>query len=232
MIGDHFIGPIKVDNSHSYQEVLDPREVEAARRGKSPPICAFTNRVIYTHLPFRTIRSLLRNRQDRTRIVYLGTRIVYLGTEEQSDLISHWSNLLLDMLLLEHSRTTYDLPTWGWDITVQAQPVGICHLQHFLCCRQLAVPKLAWTTVGLTLHEHLGYSWHLCKTPKEIYETAKKITDICEIIDFHKCKALVTKQVTIQEIDKCVDNLLQQTSIWGNCCCTQIIALENYQSLP
>jgi len=38
--------------------------------------------------------------------------------------------------------------------------------------------------------------------------------------------------VTIQEIDKCVDELLQQNSIGGNCSLTQLIALENYLLLP
>jgi len=84
MIGDHFIGPIEVDNTHTLEETLDPRVIEAARKGKSPPICAFTNRAIYTLLPFWTIRSLLRNRQDRTGIVYP-------RTEEQTYLISRWT---------------------------------------------------------------------------------------------------------------------------------------------
>jgi len=81
MIGEHFIGPIEVDNPHTYSEILDPREVEARRRCESPPICPFTNRVIYTHTPFRIIRSVLRSRQDRTGIAYL-------RMEEQMDLIS------------------------------------------------------------------------------------------------------------------------------------------------
>jgi len=64
---------------------------------------------------------------------------------------------------------------------------------------------------------HLGYSWHLYKTPQEIYEIAKKVTDTCKIINYNKFKPLVNEQVTIQETDKCVNELLHQTSNWGNC---------------
>jgi len=142
MIGDHFIGPIEVDNPHNYQEILDPREVEARRRGKSPPICCFTNRVIYTHLPFRIIRSILRNRQDRTGIIYP-------RMEEQADLISHWTRYYWDaqgpqtISLLEDKIEQ-----------VRVQPVGICHLQatHSSRLMTYSAKLSSKMTVGITLN--------------------------------------------------------------------------------
>jgi len=55
--------------------------------------------------------------------------------------------------------------------------------------------------------------------------------DTCKIINCDEYKPLVKEEVTQQEVDNCVDKLFQQTTIWCNCSCTQIIALENYLSL-
>jgi len=216
MIGDCFIRPIEADNPHTYQEILDSREVEAARRGKSPPISAFTNRVLYTHLPFLTIRSasLLRNRQN-------STRIIYPRMEEQTDLFSCWTRYYWNaqgprtISPLEDEIEQYVLNQWEFAICNTFFPVDDLQCQNHLekDCRDYP--------------EHLRYSWHLCKTPQDIYETAKKITNTCEIINYDEYKPLVNKHVTIQEVDKCVDKLLQQTSIWGNCSRIQLIALEN-----
>jgi len=181
MIGDRFIGPIEMDNPHTYEDTLDPREVEAARRGESPPTCAFTNRAIYTHLPFRTIRSLLRKRQDRTGIVYP-------RTEEQTDLISHWTRHYWDPQeprtispLEDEIEQQYVFNQWEFDICNTFFAVNNLQCQDQLKNNARGYPA------------HLGYSWHLCRTPQEIYETAQKITDTCEIIDYDEYKPLVNE---------------------------------------
>jgi len=84
---------------------------------------------------------------------------------------------------------------------------------------------------GREYPEHLRYSWHLCRAPQEIYETTKKITNICKILNYNGNKPVISEPVIQQEADKCMDELFQQTLIWGNYSRTQIIALENYLSL-
>jgi len=211
--------PIEVDDSHTLEDTLDPREVEAARKGKSPPICAITNKAIYTHLPFQTVRSILRDKQDRTGIVYP-------RTEEQTDIISRW---MCNYWNPQEPRTISPLED-------KIEQYVFKQWEFAICNTFFAVDDLQYR--GQLEHEardypaHLGYSWHLYKTPQEIYKTAKKVTDTCKVINYDKYKPLVNEQVTIQEIDKCVDELLQQTSIWGNCSLTQLIVLEKYLSLP
>jgi len=152
MIGDHFIGPIEADNPHNYQEILDTREVDAGRRGKSPPICSFTNRVINTHLPFRTIRSILRNRQDRTGITYP-------RMEEQMDLISRWTHYYWNtqrpctISPLEDKIKQYVFNQWEFAICNTFFAVDNIQSQSQLEINCRDYP------------EHLPYSWHLCKTP-------------------------------------------------------------------
>jgi len=156
MIRNHFIGPLEVDNTHTPEGTLDPRVAEALGRGKDPPICLFTKRPIYGYLPFRTVRSLLRGRQDRTGIVYP-------RTEEQTDLISRW---------MYHYRNPLEIHTI-FPLEDEIEQYVFNQWEFAVCNTFFAVDDLQYE--GPLKHDareypaHLGYSWHLFKSPQDIY---------------------------------------------------------------
>jgi len=218
MIGDRFVGPLEAGDTRNLGNILDPRIRKVLIRDKDPPILLFTRRLLATMEPFQVIRGILRNKQNRTRIVYP-------RTEEQADLISRWAN-------------HYQNPQGPRTISPLEDKIEQCVFNQWefaICNTFFAATDLQYSD-NLT-HDareypaHLGYSWHLCKTPQEVYEIAKQITSICEVLDLYNRKPFVTEQVTIREVDKCVEELQQQTLVFGKLRRMQIIALENYQSL-
>jgi len=219
MIGDHFVGPLEMGNSRKWREQLDPRISKVLRRGKDPPVLPFTRRQLHSAEPFSLIREILRHRQDRTGIVYP-------RTVEQVELISRWTGYYQNyygprtISLLEDKIEQYMFNQWYFAIINT----------FFAATNQQYSDRLGHDCREYP--DHLGHSWHLCKTPQEIYEIAKQITSICEVLNPNDLKPFVTEQVTIREVDKCVEELQQQTLIFGNIYRTQIIALENYLSLP
>jgi len=219
MIGNLFIRPIEEDNSRAPEGRLDPRVAQALQSDVDPPICLFTKRPIQGHLPFRTVRSILRGRQE-------GTGIVYPRTEEQTNLITNWARHYTNP---QETRTISPLEDEIEQYVFNQWVFAVCNTFF-------AVDDLQYRTQleqdARDYPAHLGYSWHLCKSPQEIYQIAEQITSICEVLEVYNRKPSVTAQLTTREVNKCVEELQGLTQLWGNFSRTRTIALANYLSLP
>jgi len=219
MIGNLFIGPIEEDNTRAPEGTLDPRVAQALQSDVDPPICLFTKRPIHGHLSFRTVRSILRGRQE-------GTGIVYPRTEEQTNLITRWARHYTNP---QETRTISPLEAEIEQYVFNQWAFAVCNTFF-------AVDDLQYRTPlehdARDYPAHLGYSWHLCKSPQEIYQIAEQITSICEVLEVYNRKPSVTAQLTTREVNKCVEELQGLTQLWGNFSRTRTIALANYLSLP
>jgi len=194
MIGNRFIGPIEVDNTRTPEGRLDPRVAEADRSSVDPPICLLTNQPIHRHLPFWTVRSILRNRQDRTGIVYP-------RTEEQTDLISRW---------MYHYRNSSETRTIS-PLEDEIEQYIFSQWEFAIYNTFYAVDDLQYRTPlennAREYPAHIGYSWHLCKSPQEIYQIAEQITSTCEVLQLYDSKPSATERLTIREVDRCVKEI-------------------------
>jgi len=141
------------------------------------------------------------------------------------DLISHWMYHYRNHL---ETRTISPLEDQieqyvfnQWEFAVCNMFFAVDDLQYQCLLEHNAREYLA----------HLGYSWHLFKSPQDIYQIAEQITGICEVLQLYDRKPFATGQLIIREVGKCVEELRRQTLLWGKCSYMQIIAQRNYLSL-
>jgi len=168
MIGNHFIGPIEVDNTRTRKARLTQGWLKQMEEAKAhPSVSSLTGQStdIYPSKPsdpywgVDKIEPGSSTPGRKSKQIWWFRWTCHYRNPQETCTIS----------LLEDEIEQYVFNQWEFAI----------------CNTFFAVDDLQYW--GLLKHDareypaHLGYSWYLCKSPQDIYQITKQITGICKM---------------------------------------------------